>query len=233
VPVLVLDAGNSLAGDRDPARRSEGASSIEAMNLMGYDAVTLGAGDLVLGVEALLACQAEAKFPILSANVVLSGTGDLLVSPYIIEDTGGIQVAVWGLTEFTDEDLPGLQIEDPVSVAKELVPELERNADFVVLLSHAGRPADQRIAAEVPGVDWIIGGGKHDVTWEPIVDPETGTVIVQADYGTHGYSGRSVGESHLTFDADHQLVAYEWQTAVLESEIPLDPDLLALQNRWR
>ena len=203
------------------------------MNFMGYDAVTLGAGDLALGVVALLECQAEANFSILSANVVLSGTGDLLVSPYIIEDIGGIQVAVWGLTDVTDEPLPGLQIEDPLSVAKELVSALERNADFVVLLSRAGRPADQRIAAEVRGVDWIICGGKYEVTWEPIVDDETGTVTVQADYGTHGYAGRSVGVAHLTFDADHQLVACEWQTAVLESEIPLDPDLLALQNRWR
>ena len=51
--VLVLDAGNSLVGDREPAQGSRGKSSVSAMDLMGYDAMALGPGDLALGLDVV------------------------------------------------------------------------------------------------------------------------------------------------------------------------------------
>ena len=50
--VLVLDAGNSLLNDRDPARKTKGQTSVEAMNRMGYNAVALGMLDLTSSPRA-------------------------------------------------------------------------------------------------------------------------------------------------------------------------------------
>ena len=74
---LVLDAGDSLVGDQDPALKTQGKSSVEAMNRLGYDAMALGPADLALGLETLRARMAEAKFPMLSANAVVTGTEEL------------------------------------------------------------------------------------------------------------------------------------------------------------
>ena len=46
---LLLDAGDSLVGDREPAMRSKGATSIDLMNRLGYDAMVLGPADLSSG----------------------------------------------------------------------------------------------------------------------------------------------------------------------------------------
>ena len=84
----MLDAGNSLTGDLDPAKRTQGASSVAIMNLMGYDAMALGAGDLSLGLDVIRQRQAEASFPFLSANAVVSGTTELVATPYITREIG-------------------------------------------------------------------------------------------------------------------------------------------------
>jgi 2',3'-cyclic-nucleotide 2'-phosphodiesterase (5'-nucleotidase family) len=102
---LVVDAGDSLIGDQTPATTSQGASSVELLNKMGYDALVLGESDLVrLGVDRLAQLASLAQFPLLSANVVFSDTQALpegvreWVRPYVIQEVGGYSVALIGLT---------------------------------------------------------------------------------------------------------------------------------------
>jgi 2',3'-cyclic-nucleotide 2'-phosphodiesterase (5'-nucleotidase family) len=83
-PVLVLDAGNSLTGDQDPARRTLGATSVAVMNMMGYDAIGLGPSDLTLGLATLRKRMDESQFAVLSANAVESTTGELITDPYLL-----------------------------------------------------------------------------------------------------------------------------------------------------
>mgnify|MGYP000264153671 CR=1 FL=1 len=98
--VLVLDAGDSLLRDRAPGLTSQGKSSVHLMNMMGYDAMALGAGDLaLLGVEGIRQRMQEARFPFLSANAVLTETGALLAQPYLIREVEGRRIAVIGLTD--------------------------------------------------------------------------------------------------------------------------------------
>ena len=71
---LVLDAGNALINDRQPAVRTRGATSVDALNRMGYDAVALGLTDVTqLSLDELRARLAEARFPMVSANVYPGG----------------------------------------------------------------------------------------------------------------------------------------------------------------
>ena len=155
---LVLDAGDSLVGDQDPALKTQGKSSVEAMNRLGYDAMALGPGDLALGLATLRARMAEAKFPMLSANAVVTGTADLVAKPYAVREFAGHRVAVVGLSGGNGTTEIGVR--DPLAAAQKIVPEARKEADIVILLSHAGQMIDQQIADQVPGIAAIVSGGE-------------------------------------------------------------------------
>ncbi len=96
--LLVLDAGNTFWGSWGPAVDSEGKVMAEAMNLMHYDAMALGETDLQLGEEALRQRIADSQFPVISANVVVASSGELLCKPYVVLEVGGRKVGLLGLT---------------------------------------------------------------------------------------------------------------------------------------
>ena len=43
----------------------------------------------------------------------------------------------------------------------------------------------------------------------------------------------SDGTARLTFNANHNLIRYDWQTSYLGPEIRLDSELFDLRNRWK
>ena len=80
---LLLDNGDFLQGtavgdaiaDSHPPRADQPHPMIEAMNLLGYDAVALGNHDFDYGLEFLGAALAGAQFPALCANLVRTDGG--------------------------------------------------------------------------------------------------------------------------------------------------------------
>jgi 5'-nucleotidase len=223
--VLVLDAGDSLIRDRSPALTSQGKSSVELMNMMGYDAMALGASDLaILGVEGIGQRMQEARFPFLSANVVLTETGELLAMPYLIRAMQGRQIAIIGLTDMVP--LRDADIRDPLLSLRQVVGELKGQADILVLLSHAGLQMNQEIAQEAPEIDLIISGGGQGYLIEPQL-LEGQPPLVHADSASPGHAGRRVGVGLWWFDDAGRLVALDWMNLALEPNIPDDPEMAA------
>jgi len=77
----LLDAGRTLMGPVPVTIETKGGVIIEAMNMLGYDAMTVGEHDLQLGLEVVREREEEAEFPFLSANLVLADTNELLFAP--------------------------------------------------------------------------------------------------------------------------------------------------------
>lgn len=221
--LLVLDAGDSLVGDQDPARKTQGETSVAAMNLMDYDAMALGPNELALGLSVLRQRIAEAEFAVLSADAVLSDTGELVAVPYTLRAFDGYQVAIIGLSG--GGGVPGILILDPLETAQNVVAQVMPLADVIILLSHAGTSIDQQIAENVPGIDLIIGGGKFELA-TPWRSEKTGTLILHADEASPGHAGRRLGIVRLTFDTQGQLVEQAWQRLDLSQDIPEDPEMM-------
>jgi 5'-nucleotidase / UDP-sugar diphosphatase len=213
---LILDAGDSLVGDQDPALKTQGKSSVEAMNRLGYDAMALGPADLALGLETLRARMAEAKFPMLSANAVVTGTEDLIAKPYAVSEIAGHRVAVVGLSG--GKGTAEVGVRDPLTSAQEIVPRARQEADIVILLSHAGQLIDQQIADQVPGISAIVGGGEgaRQKAWESAT---TGVPVYHADQALAGHAGRVLGVGKLNFDAVGKLKSQKWQQIVLNPDV--------------
>ena len=90
-PSVLLAAGDMIQG-HPWANLTQGASAIEVMNAMGFDAMALGNHELDFGQEVLTRRIGEAAFPLLAANV----DGFAAVRPWVVLERGGLRVAVIG-----------------------------------------------------------------------------------------------------------------------------------------
>ena len=221
--LLVVDAGDGLVGDQDPAKTTKGASSIEALNRMSYDVVTLGPADLSLGAELLRQRIGEAKFPIVSADVALAAEGSLFTKPYTILEKAGRRIGVIGLS---GGPAPAeFKLLDGVEAARQAAAELSGKVDAILLLTHAPPDVNRRIAGEVPGITAIVEGGA-DVEMAPLTNSVTGTPLYHADQASSGHAGRVAGIATLRAQGG-RLLEQSWQRVELQPYIADDADLAA------
>jgi len=233
-PALLLHAGDILSRGDALTRRTKGAANFALMNHLQFDALTPGNGEYYDGVANLQARIAQAKFPTLTANVELKSTGRCLSKPYVIIDAGGVKVAILGLC-FVRTGHPSakpLRVENPIAVAKALVGKLRAKADVVVLLTHLGFLDDIRLAAQVPGIDLIVGGHSHNVlpNGHLVRGPDGADVLIVQAGDYYRYLGRAdlklrkTGRRYEIFSAKASLIP-------LDKHVKLDPTVTAMMAR--
>lgn len=186
--VLLLDAGDTF-GDTLIAAKTKGRALIDAMNSIGYDAMVIGNHEVDFIAGTLRSRMAEAKFPLLAANMLAQSSAELFAKPYVIKEVGGIKIGILGLaypyTAYTTakKNLEGVRFVDAQNTAARYIPILRRDgAQLIIALTHLGLSADKQLAEQVSGIDVIVGGHSHNRMREALqVGP---TLIVQA--GAHG-----------------------------------------------
>ena len=172
--LLLVDAGDFCQGT-PYFNFYHGRVEIDAMNRMGYDAVTLGNHEFDNGLDTLAEVLKTARFPIVCANYDFSGTAlEGIVKRSTIIRRGGLKIGIFGLGcdpkgIISDKNFePALYLE-PYSVAQEMANELrDANCDLVVCLSHLGTygkadedVCDVSLAKRTRGIDVIVGGHTH------------------------------------------------------------------------
>jgi len=154
--VLFLSAGDDHIGEvYDELLGSDVASFVMSMpyraySAAGLDAAVLGNHEFDKGTRILARMiEADARFPVLSANVKGSKVlGPDHVRPAIIGTTKGVRVGIVGLTSIGEtktgfaED-PDLAFAGVLATLKNLLPALAQRADVVIVLSHIGFNGEQ------------------------------------------------------------------------------------------
>ncbi|MEU5789986.1 5'-nucleotidase C-terminal domain-containing protein [Micromonospora purpureochromogenes] len=217
-PTLVLDAGDTIQGTplatyyakQEPITTSgETHPMANAMNILKYDAVTLGNHEFNYGLPLLATWISQLGFPALAANAVNAATGKPAYLPYVIKkvrlggwDSPTINVGILGLTN------PGVAIWDKGNVEGKLVfPDMvetaakwvpimrERGADLVIISAHGGDSGTSSygpelpienpvalIAQQVPGIDAILFGHAHaEVVEKFVTNTATGEQVLTAE----------------------------------------------------
>jgi len=169
---LLLDAGDAWAGTFVSAV-SKGEAMASVMALMRYDAMVIGNHDFDYGQDNLAKRAQASPFPYLAANLVNErGDPPPFAKPYFVKDLGLVKVAVLGLTyphvNTKASNVTGLRFTSAIDAARRWVPELRKQADLVVALTHLGLDqryawdeSDVMLANAVPGIDVIVGGHSH------------------------------------------------------------------------
>lgn len=185
--VLVLDAGDTIHG-RPITNALDGISTVNSMNLAGFDVMVPGNHDFNFGYERLLELEEEMEFDLVAANVFKDG--ELLLKPYVIKEMGGYKIGIFGLstpatyTTTHPDNIVGIEFGDMVEAARKYV-EILRNdyqVDLVIALGHVGFGGDNsstRVAEQVSGIDLFVDGHSHNRL--PEGEWHHGTLFVQAN----------------------------------------------------
>jgi 2',3'-cyclic-nucleotide 2'-phosphodiesterase (5'-nucleotidase family) len=177
--------------------------------------------------------MAEAGFPILSANAVLTGSEELVAEPYTILDVGGRKVGVIGLTRAQGAAPAGFQVLDPQQALERYLPEVREKAGTVIVLTNLEQNAALALAQAVPGIDLVIGALPGQDPSESVRVPGTNTLVVVADMASPGHSGRRVGVLLATLGSDGSLTGESWQSPWLGPAIADDPEMQVLLDKSR
>src|SRR5260370_1185033 len=142
----IARSGADPAGHK-PAAPLAGDPMMLAMNLLGYDAMTVGNHEYNAGLPNLAKARADAKFPWLSANTTLASRGaEREFTPYIVKTIAGVKVAVIGITTpcipvwARAENLGAYRFTSPIAAVRSAVAKLrqEERPDVIVVAAHSG-----------------------------------------------------------------------------------------------
>ena len=176
--MLLFDSGDFSQGS-PYYNLFHGDVEVGLMNLMGYDAATIGNHEFDFGLENMARIFRMAKFPIVCCNYDFKGTPvEGTTTPYYIIERGGLKIGVLGVCP----PLAGLvamanfgptKYLDPIVEANRVAALLknEKRCDLVVCLSHLGWNTaeinDQILISQTRNIDMVLGGHTHTYFTEP------------------------------------------------------------------
>ncbi len=222
--VLYVISGDMVQGSIIDSE-FKGISTIEIMNYLAPDVVTLGNHEIDYGLPHLLFLEKMANFPIVNANLYIKKYNKRLMSPYHIINVAGFDVMFIGI--LTETVLDSLKMdsligtfisleEASVEVGKICNAYKDEDIDLTILLTHIGFESDRELAALLDpqwGVDMIIGGHSHTILEEPAL--VNNVLVAQAGTGTD-----QIGRFDIVVDDDtNSVVEWKWQL------IPIDTSL--------
>ncbi len=196
---LLVDCGDAIwAGNVFVKPGPEPA--MRRMNEAGYQAMALGNREYFFRAFGLMMKTAEARFPVLCANL-LPKTGDLgHIKRWTVLDTPqGDKVGLFGLTPLMiapnswAESFSNMRFISHTRAAREGVAALREHCDWLVCLSHIGLEGDRAIAAEFGDIDLILGGHSH-TDMDEMATVNGVTISHVGAYGRHAGLITSDGE---------------------------------------
>lgn len=243
-PVLYFDAGDLLFDganvDGLAARQLEDKARLFVDWLDEMDCAGWGLGDYDFagGVPLLRELDARTDVPVLLSNVSDATTGEPLFLDRVVHQVGDWKIGVFSLLGRQLDDPVnadgekvhavgrqlvnrGLRLEDPISAARRIVPELAKECDLVILLAHLGYEATTRVTEKVEGIDLVLAS--HFKSKELASDRVgythiafgmlKGTRLERADFYGDPLDRRRLDDSHRaavrsTMRIDERMVSY-------------------------
>jgi 2',3'-cyclic-nucleotide 2'-phosphodiesterase (5'-nucleotidase family) len=250
--VFLFDSGDIFTGAL--AKLTHGKLAFELMITMGYDAMAIGNHEFEYGHHIFEWEKNRAPFPVLGANFFYKDTDHPYAQAHTILERDGVRIGVIGImgqdaaTAIIPSYIAPLDVHDPVEAVRKSVAELRDEVDLIVLLTHQGKTApmqtdaetdprlqrdidaDIALAGAVEGIDVLFAGHADAGTPEPVVHPETGTLIMQ----TYGQATH-LGYLQLTLDSDTRAITkYDGKLIPVEaSRLEPDPKILAKLRQYR
>lgn len=200
--LLLIDSGDFSQGS-PYYTLFHGDVEVGLMNMMGYDAGTIGNHEFDFGVDNMARLFRKAKFPILCANYDFTGTPlEDLVKPYTVIKRDGLRIGLFGVCPQLDglvseKSYGKVRYLDPVACSQRAVDALKRKkCDLIICISHLGWNIkgvnDSVLVSRTRGIDLVLGGHSHTY-FTHLEHPRNldGTPVPVDQNGKHGvYVGK-------------------------------------------
>lgn len=237
--VLLLNAGDNFQGSLF-FTTYKGLAEAEFLNLMKFDAMTVGNHEFDESEDGLVGFLEKVEFPVVTANVLpsyKSKIGDR-IKPSIVLEVGGQKVGIVGAVANDTPELsspgPDILIGDDVATTTAAVEELKKQGvDKIIALTHVGYPRDLAAIAKIPDVDVVVGGHSHSLLsntdekaegpYPTMVDNPGGykvPVVQAASYSKY------LGDLVVTFDDKGVVKAAKGDPILVDSSIKPDQSVL-------
>ncbi len=198
---------------------------MDAMKLLGTDAVGMSEKELRFGRAFLLANLKRTQLPMVCSNIFEKATKKTLVQPWVLVKKGNVNVGIFGVTsDKVDLGLSrdSLAVEDPTAAAKRSVDELRRKgATVVVALSELGKVESEDLATAVDGIDVVIAGRNM-----PLL--QKGRLIKNTTVAYGGEQGQYLARTIVTLDKTNKATSSDCETFILGPEVGEKPEVLTL-----
>ena len=222
--VLYLISGDMVQGSLIDSEY-KGISTIEIMNYLAPDVVSLGNHEFDYGLPHLLFLEKMANFPIVNANLYIKKYYKRLMQPYLIINKAGFSILFTGIiTEkvmdsLNQDSLIGSFVsleEASTEVGKITNAYKNDDIDLTIILSHIGYESDIELAKMLKpewGVDLIIGGHSHTILDKPA--KVNNILISQAGVGTN-----QVGRFDIVVDDEtNSIIDYKWRLIPINNKL--------------
>ena len=229
---ILLDAGDIFYNSKSiPEVRAE--IILKGMVQMGYDAVTLGEGELSMGHPFLASQLKTMDLDFVSSNVQVYEENKALTLPYKIIELDGFTIGVTGAIPgiFLDESTKlnkNIKVNSPVEALRKTVAVLEKKCRYIILLSHFGLAGTKNLLMyNDPGnISLAIIGHGRLLTQTP--EKIGSTLIVQ-----NSMEGESLGILTLNLDESGKMLDYALENIDLTEEVPEDKYLKEEMERFK
>lgn len=220
--LILIDAGDTIQGtilSDDLANKDDRKEHpmIEAMNFMGYDAMTLGNHEFNWGIDKMKEILSGADFPVLAANVKDAKGRYVMGVGHTIINRDGVKVAVIGVVtpdvpiwDGGKEGIEDYVFEAASDAVKAEIAKIGGKADIIIVSAHMGLYAEfdeengsdsaQKILDDNPEIDVLQVAHNH-VT----VNLTEGNTVI----GGVRNSGREAAKFTLTLDDDNNVISSE------------------------
>ncbi len=149
----------------------------EYMAMAGYDAMGLGNREYFFRARGIGWLKRSVPFPMVATNIdapvhaglnkwarITTPSGEVCVLALAREMIPSSSALAWA------SDVKWLE---PVQCLGQIINKVREWADWVVLLSHLGVKADIGIAAQLQGIDLVLGSHDHVLTTQPVIAKQT------------------------------------------------------------
>ncbi|MEK1925299.1 MAG: 5'-nucleotidase C-terminal domain-containing protein [Rhizobium giardinii] len=237
---LLLNAGDNFQGSLF-FTTYKGAAEAEFLNLMKFDAVTIGNHEFDEGEDGLATFLDKVTFPVISSNVLAGYKSKLIdrIKPSLVLDVGGQKVGIVGaVTNDTaeisspgDNVLIGIDVDTITTAVQDLK---KQGVDKIIALTHVGYPRDLAVIAKIPDVDVVVGGHSHSLLsntdekaegpYPTMVDNPGGYKVPVVQAGSYS---KYLGDLVVTFDDSGVVKSAKGDPILIDSKIKPDEAVLA------
>lgn len=238
--VLLLNGGDNFQGSLFYTTY-KGTVEAEFLNLMKFDAMTVGNHEFDDGEDALAPFLDVIEFPVLSANVSASAASKVgdRIKPSVVLELGGQKIGIIGAVTTDTPEIaapgPNITIEDDIATITAEVEKLKaEGVDKIIALTHVGYPRDKEMIAKIPGIDVVVGGHSHSLLsntddkaegpYPTMIDNPDGYQVPVTQAASYS---KYLGEFTVTFDDSGVVKEAKGDPIYLDSSVKPDEAVLA------